>query len=140
LPQERLPQWLLPQWELPSGLSIHVLNVAEDPFLEALTALEDVLAENDRRAKLIRRRIAQVRRQRSKGAGYSEIVSSEEGPLVVQLLTESSTALDTCGAQVRRAEAHALYGEGLTMERIAEVFGVTRQRVSMLLSKVRSNR
>jgi hypothetical protein len=130
----------LPQWELPNGLSIYVLNVAEDPFLEALTALERVLAENDRRTKLIRRRIAQVRRQRSKGAGYSEIVASEEGPLVVQLLTENSTALDISGAQVRRAEAQALYAEGLTMERIAEIFGVTRQRVSMLLRKVGNDR
>ena len=114
--------------------------MTEDPFLEALTALERVLEENDRRAKLITRRIAQVRRQRSRGAEYADIVASEDGPLVVQLLTESSTALDTAGAQVRRAEADALYAEGLTMEHIAEVFGVTRQRVSTLLRKVRNER
>jgi hypothetical protein len=114
--------------------------VTADPFLEALTALERVLGDNDQRAKLIRRRIAQVRRQRSAGAEYTEIVASEDGPLVVQLLTESSTALDTSGAQVRRAEAEALYGEGLTMEQIAEVFGVSRQRVSTLLRKVRNER
>ena len=115
-------------------------SVTEDAFLKALTALERVLEENDRRTKLIRRRIAQVRRQRSRGAEYSEIVASEDGPLVVHLLTESSTELDTSGAQVRRAEAHALYGEGLTMEAIAEIFGVTRQRVSMLLRKARDER
>jgi DNA-directed RNA polymerase specialized sigma24 family protein len=114
--------------------------VAEDTFLKALTALERVLDENDRRTKLIKRRIAQVRRQRARGAEYSEIVASEDGPLVVQLLTESSTALDTSGAQVRRAEAHALYVEGLTMEQIAEVFGVTRQRVSTLLRQARNGR
>jgi ParB-like chromosome segregation protein Spo0J len=109
--------------------------VGEDQFLEALTALEDVLADNGRRAKLIKKRIAQLRRLRSRGAPYAEIVSSTEGPLIVQLLTESSTALDTCGANVRRAEARALYAEGLTMEQIAERFGVTRQRVSALLRK-----
>jgi DNA-directed RNA polymerase specialized sigma24 family protein len=114
--------------------------VTEDPFLEALTALERVLSENDQRAKLIRRRIAQVRRQRSRGAEYSEIVASEDGPLAVQLLTESSTALDISGAQVRRAEAEALYAEGLTMEQIAEVFGVSRQRVSTLLRRGRNDR
>jgi DNA-binding transcriptional regulator LsrR (DeoR family) len=68
---------------------------------------------------------------------YAEVVSSNEGPLIVQLLTESSTALDTSGANVRRAEAHALYAEGLTMEQIAKRFGVTRQRVSILLRKAR---
>ena len=109
--------------------------MAEDQFLEALRALEDILADNGRRAKLIKKRIAQLRRLRSRGAPYAEIVSSKEGPLIVQLLTESSTALDTCGASVRRAEAHALYAEGLTMEQIAERFGVTRQRVSTLLRK-----
>jgi hypothetical protein len=86
---------------------------------------------------LIQRRIAQLRRLRSEGAPYAEIVSSKDAPLIVQLLTESSKALDTSGANVRRAEARALYAEGLTMEQIAERFGVTRQRVSILLRKAR---
>jgi DNA-directed RNA polymerase specialized sigma24 family protein len=111
--------------------------MAEDAFLEALTVLEDALADNQRRATLIQRRIAQLRRLRSGGASYAEIVSSKDGPLIVQLLTESSAALDTSGASVRRAEALALYAEGLTMEQIAERFGVTRQRVSILLRKAR---
>jgi DNA-binding transcriptional regulator LsrR (DeoR family) len=53
----------------------------------------------------------------------------------VQLLTQDSAALDIAGANVRRAEAEALYAEGLTMEQIAKSFGVTRQRVSALLRK-----
>ena len=67
--------------------------------------------------------------------------NNEGGPeqtakrVIVRLLTESSAALDTAGANVRRAEAEALYAEGLTMEQIAENFGVTRQRVSALLNK-----
>jgi Homeodomain-like domain-containing protein len=111
--------------------------MAEDPFLEALTALESTLADNQKRTSLIRKRIAQLRRLRSSGAPYAEIVASSDGPLVVQLLTESSAALDTSGANVRRAEARALYAEGLTMDQIAERFGVTRQRVSALLRKPR---
>jgi hypothetical protein len=107
--------------------------LTEDQFLEALTALEDILDDHRRRATLIKKRIAQIRRQRSRGASYTEIVSTNDSPLIVQLLTESSIALDTCGADVRRAEARALYAEGLTMEQIAERFGVTRQRVSTLL-------
>jgi DNA-directed RNA polymerase specialized sigma24 family protein len=112
-------------------------SMAEDAFLEALTALENTLADNQRRTTLIKKRIAQLRRLRSKGASYAEIVSSRDGPLIVQLLTESSTALDTVGANVRRAEARALHAEGLTMEQIAQRFGVTRQRVSILLRKAR---
>ena len=109
--------------------------MAEDEFLEALRALENVLADNSRRASLIKRRIARFRRLRARDAPYAEIVSTNEGPLIVQLLTESSAALDSSGANVRRAEAQALYAEGLTMEQIANRFGVTRQRVSALLRK-----
>jgi DNA-directed RNA polymerase specialized sigma24 family protein len=111
--------------------------MAEDPFLDALTALEGTLADNEQRATLIRRRIDQLRRLRSQGAPYAETIAISDGPLIVQLLTESSTALDTIGASVRRAEARALYAEGLTMDEIAERFGVTRQRVSALLRRTR---
>jgi hypothetical protein len=110
-------------------------DLSDDEFLEALTALEKVLADNGRRASLIKKRIAQLRRLRARDVPYAELVASEDGPLIVHLLTDSSTALDTCGASVRRAEAKALYGEGLTMEQIAKSFGVTRQRVSALLRK-----
>ena len=107
----------------------------DDEFLEALTALEEVLADNGRRAGRIKKRIAQLRRLRARDVPYTELVASEEGALIVQLLTESSKALDSCGANVRRAEAEAIYAEGLTMEQIAKSFGVTRQRVSALLRK-----
>jgi DNA-directed RNA polymerase specialized sigma24 family protein len=103
----------------------------------ALTALERTLADNEQRTTLIRRRIAQLRRLRSQGAPYAETISMSDGPLIVQLLTESSKALDISGASVRRAEARALYAEGLTMDQIAERFGVTRQRVSALLRRAR---
>ena len=109
--------------------------MADDAFLRALTALEATLADNQERTKLIKKRITQLRRLRAKGASYAEIVATRDGPLLVQLLTESSKALDTSGASVRRAEARALYAEGLTMDQIAERFGVTRQRVSTLLRK-----
>jgi Sigma-70, region 4 len=105
----------------------------QEEFFKTLTALEDVLDDNTERARLIKKRIARLRRFRGKGMSYGELVANEGGPLIVQLLTESSSALDTCGASVRRAEARALYDEGLTMEQIAEAFGVTRQRVSALL-------
>jgi len=111
--------------------------MAEDAFLEALTALEEVIADNDKRARLIEKRMARIRRARERGLAYSDSVANEDGPLIVQLITESSTALDSCGANVRRAEAQALYDEGMTMDQIAERFGVTRQRVSALLRKAR---
>ena len=109
--------------------------MADDAFLRALAALEEVIDENEKRATLIKKRMTRIRRARAQGLRYSDAVADEDGPLIVQLVTESSAALDRSGANVRRAEAEALYAEGMTMDQIAERFGVTRQRVSALLRK-----
>ncbi len=81
----------------------------------------------------MRARIAHIREQRLTGRPYREIVSAESRPLVVELVTHSVSELDRAGVRVRRDEAEALYREGMTMEAIAELFGVSRQRVSALL-------
>ncbi len=57
----------------------------------------------------------------------------EERPLVVELLTHTLSDLSDAGSNFRRIEARALYSEGLTMAQIAELFGVTRQRIAALL-------
>jgi Sigma-70, region 4 len=107
--------------------------MARDPVLESLDRLEQAVTANADRAARIKRRIEHIRRERAAGRGYREIVTAEEPPLIVQLVTQSATALDQFGVQLRRTEAQALYDEGLTMEQIADLFGVTRQRVSTLL-------
>lgn len=107
--------------------------MASDPVLDAFEGLERALDANTERARLIKERIAAIRAARAERRPYGEIVRAEERPLVVQLVTESATALDSFGVRLRRAEAQALYDEGLTMEEIASLFGVTRQRVSVLL-------
>jgi DNA-directed RNA polymerase sigma subunit (sigma70/sigma32) len=99
--------------------------------------LDRVLEVNLERLALIKRRIAEIKRQRSDGLSYTEIVEAARNPLLVQLVTESKQTLDGFGARVRRAEALALHKEGMTMEAIAERFGVTRQRVSALLREAR---
>jgi DNA-directed RNA polymerase sigma subunit (sigma70/sigma32) len=104
-----------------------------DPFDKALGDLDRALDENARRMAQIKRRLAEIRRQRSAGRSYREIVETTKGDLSVRLITETTAALEEVGARVRRTEALALYREGMTMEEIAEKFGVTRQRISALL-------
>jgi DNA-directed RNA polymerase sigma subunit (sigma70/sigma32) len=115
------------------------MNLETDSFIRALGELDGALDENIERAKVMKRRIKQIQRQRANGLSYKEIVESKEGPLIVQLLTESGRALDHHGAKVRRTEALALHQEGMTMEQIAAGFGVTRQRVSALLREARAD-
>src|ERR1700754_2992606 len=104
-----------------------------DPVLNAFTSLERVLLRNERRSAAMRERMAQIRKLRSQGLPYREIVPAEEPPLVVEMLTESAQELDRTGAEVRRAQARELHREGMRMEQIAYHFGVTRQRISALL-------
>ena len=112
---------------------------ADDPFGRALVDLDHILDVNLERIDLIRRRIAEIQRQRSDGLSYTEIVEAATLPLLVQLITASRQTLDGYGARVRRTEALALHTEGMTMEAIAERFGVTRQRVSALLREARED-
>lgn len=108
------------------------MGIARDEVLEALKALERALEQNEERTSRIKERIELVRRARAAGRAYVDLVPDDGSP-IVQLVTESATALDAYGVRVRRAVAQQLYTEGLTMEQIAAVFGVTRQRVSALL-------
>ena len=102
-------------------------------FLQALQALDGALEQNIARAQRIKCRIAELEEACATGRPIREIVPEEETPLIVQLLTESTRVLHDYGAALRRTEARVLHREGLTMDQIAELFGVTRQRVSALL-------
>ncbi len=62
-----------------------------------------------------------------------EAVQDEDCPPLVELVTQNMDRLHTVGAHYRAAQAHALRQEGLTMAAIAELFGLTRQRISALL-------
>ena len=116
-----------------------VQNSANDEVLAALDDLVDTLQANGERIEVALRRAEAIRAARRDGRNYTEIVTDEARPLIVEVLNQNLDELVTSGARFRRAEAKALYDEGLTMERIAEIFGVTRQRVSALLKSAQTN-
>lgn len=84
--------------------------------------LDDVLARAD-----------VVLAARAEGQGYSDIVRTSQGPLLVEVLTDVLDELAAAGARFRRAEARVLHEDGLSQEAIGALFGVSRQRVSVLL-------
>ncbi|MGY1709873.1 hypothetical protein ACI8AC_10220 [Geodermatophilus sp. SYSU D00758] len=109
----------------------------EDP---ALAALEDICATAQQmiaNAQQILQRSAYIRDGRAAGLPYREIVPTEPRPLIVELLSATLSDLTDAGSRWRRAEARALHDEGLSMDAIAGLFGVTRQRVSALLNAPR---
>jgi plasmid maintenance system antidote protein VapI len=104
-----------------------------EAFLKAIDDLDAALDETEEMIAAMRRRSESIRQAHRRGTRLREIVPREETPLLVQLLTRTTELLQSYGNRVRRTEARTLHGEGLTMDEIAVLFGVSRQRVSALL-------
>jgi hypothetical protein len=110
------------------------MNFGEgDAVLDALGLLREALRASAEVDARIEERIDHIQEQRNRGLLYADIVPAEPRPLIVEMLTENLDRLATAGNRLRRVEAQALYDNGLTMDEIAVLFGVTRQRIGTLL-------
>lgn len=115
-----------------------MIQVEPDRFLagdEALTCLAELAAVSGE----LHRRIsefsswASAANQQVSGVTYSRALSLDRRVAMTGQISEAIKALSRDGNKFRRLEARALYQEGLTMAQLAAVFGVSRQRVSVLL-------
>ena len=104
-------------------------------LLDALSEVEEAARANVERSRSLQRRAKYMRQRLEAGENLVDLVHREEEPRMVELLTTNMATLETAGAAFRAAEALALRAEGLTIEAIAELFGVTRQRISALLKQ-----
>jgi hypothetical protein len=104
--------------------------VADDAVLDAIDNLVAVLDAICQQKTKIGRRAALIRRRRAAGVSYSVIVPEEIPPLIVERARESLNELVEAAGRLQRAEARALYAEGMSMDRIGLLFGVTRQRIA----------
>ncbi len=104
-----------------------------DPTLLALEELVAAAEEVTRMTAHVTARAAHIRSRRLEGLPYRQIVADENNPLIAALLTENIQRLEAAGTRFRQAEAHALHDEGMTMEEIGRLFGLTRQRISTLI-------
>lgn len=114
------------------------VTAIDDPtarLVQALSDLEAAAQANVQRTRELQRRARALSRSLQAGKNIVDLVTSEEPPRMVELVTSNMAALETTGAEFRAAEALALRAEGLTIEAIADLFGVTRQRISALLKQ-----
>ena len=102
-------------------------------LIDALGDLEQALADNIDRSSEIRNRVLYFRAQLASGATIDDLVRAEQEPRTVEMLTANMAILDGVGSTFRLSLAQALRDEGMTIAAIAELFGVTRQRISALL-------
>lgn len=111
-----------------------------DPVLAALTAVVADLEANLEATVIAIERAKEIAELRRQGQAYREITDATGRPLVIRLITENLARLQSSGAALRFEQAKALHDEGLTMEEIGGLFGVSRQRVSAILSSGRRTR
>jgi hypothetical protein len=73
-----------------------------------------------------------IGRMRAEGVPFRDILSSDQSPLLELTKTRLGT-VQAAASRFRRATARALHTEGVAMEQIGVLLGVTRQRVSVLV-------
>lgn len=100
---------------------------------QALAAIDEAAGDNVERSLEIQRRARSMLERLEAGDELVAAVRDEPTPRVVELLSTNMATLETAGAELRAAQALALRSEGLTIEAVAGLFGVTRQRISALL-------
>jgi hypothetical protein len=102
----------------------------------AQRALVDLVAELDRCVDELveaRARAEKLLLARRSGRAWLDIVSAESRPLIVERISTVLSTLAGAGHVWRREQAAALRAEQVSINRIATMFGVTRQRISALL-------
>lgn len=102
-------------------------------LLEALRSMEESAAFNVARGREVERRVRLFQRRILDGERLADLVENEDRPRTVELLTANMNTLETAGAELRAALAIALRAEGMTIAAVADLFGVSRQRISALL-------
>ncbi|MDN5915849.1 MAG: hypothetical protein L0I76_12175 [Pseudonocardia sp.] len=98
-------------------------------LVELRTQLEHTVAELNAAAERADELIA----LRTDGRSWREIVFQEEPPLIIERISRALETLGGAGSRFRREEARALQRENLSITAIGKLFGVTRQRASMLV-------
>ena len=104
----------------------------------AAGALRGLVAELDSciaQLQHARDRAERLLQKRRDGRPWLDIVTTEARPLVVESISSVLSTLATTGHAWRREQARALREEGVSINRIATLFGVTRQRISALLKE-----
>ena len=108
----------------------------EDDVLASLTDLVVAADELRRRLSVLLDKAPLNNLRGAGGLSYGQVMPLNKRLQVIELISEACKSLTEAGGRFRQAEVRALYDEGMTMDEIAAVLGVTRQRVSALLRQV----
>lgn len=105
-----------------------------DDVLVALDALLVVLRESTKRNQVATSRAQAIRRLRSHGRSYSEILGRITGSSTLGITRENVDCLIQASDRLQHAAVLALRDEGIAVADIAALCGITRQRATAILA------
>jgi PAS domain S-box-containing protein len=111
-----------------------VADSYDQELFGALDAVVKVLERGRDRVDVVAAGAAELRAGRARGLSYAELLTGARHPLVLDVLSELLDGLFDAGSRLRRAQARALYADSLSMDKIASLLGVSRQRVSAIIN------
>ena len=111
-----------------------------EPVLAALEDLADAADDITAIARLIREYAPQIEEGRAQRMSYRDIVAAAPRPLIGAVLTDAIARFEAAGTRYRQAHGRVLQSEGMTLQEIAALWGLTRQRVSELLQNADGGR
>ena len=109
----------------------------EDLALQALRALVKVLNANEERSRYVRNRAQKIEALLEQGYTWHQILSTEDRPLIIDVLSQNMVLLTEVGGRLRREEARRLLAEGLKEQDIADLLGVSVDHVQAMLEDPR---
>lgn len=113
-------------------------DVEQDPAFHALTALAEAAASSADDLNALDDELTAMGRHRRQGWSWRRIVSSNGATSPLSGAARIAANLARAAGGFRRALAQALQNEGMQVTAIADLFAVSRQRVSALTRPRRS--
>jgi len=110
-------------------------GVERDQVLEAFDQLVKALTEGVEHMEGAIDLATEMRERRLEGAGFEEVESGIDDPGIHELITTTLLTVQSRSRRLRQAWARTLRSEGRTLQEIADLFGVSHQRVSALLNQ-----
>jgi hypothetical protein len=102
---------------------------------DAFDELTKTVEANSSDGRLLLRRIERMRKARAGGRPWRDILAGETKPGALDLVGRMLNRLSASSGGLRRPLAGELRREGLSIPAVAQMFGVSHQRVSSLLRR-----
>lgn len=103
--------------------------------LAALDDLARTMEDNARDERVLARRVRELRAGRSEGRSWHDLLARESAPGALALVDRILRRVTEGSGALRRALARGLRADGASVPAIAKMFGVSHQRVSVLLRR-----